>query len=80
VACYPTSMTNAPEYGSLTACRRAMATVRRGSHHRDGGGRAINIAENGMTTRLGSKAEFGRIFGTDLPPLPRPPYAAAASC
>jgi hypothetical protein len=34
------------------------------SHHRDGGWRAINIAENGMTTRLGSKAEFGRIFGT----------------
>jgi hypothetical protein len=48
-----------------------MATVRRGSHHRDGGGRAIKIAENGMTKRLGSKAEYGRIFGTDLPPLPR---------
>jgi hypothetical protein len=34
------------------------------SHHRYGGWRAINIAEKGMTTRLGSKAEFGRIFGT----------------
>jgi hypothetical protein len=57
-----------------------MATVRRGvTIATAAGGRSI-FAENGMTTRLCSKAEFEWIFGTDLPPLPRPPYAAAASC
>jgi hypothetical protein len=80
VACYPISMTNAPECGSFDGLPARYGDCEAWSHHRDGGWRAINIAEKGMTTRLGSKAEFGRIFGTDLPPLPRPPYAAAASC
>ena len=64
MACYPTSMTNAPEYGSFDGLPARYGDCEAWSHHRDGGARAINIAEKGMTTRLGSKAEFGRIFGT----------------